>query len=64
MFTLNESTITHRVRDNKTKKIMEKIVKYDDNMKESVNFFLDAVDEFKFSPIQLKKFVEQMKHNI
>jgi hypothetical protein len=46
------------VRDNKTKKIMEKIVKYDDDMKESVSCFLDAVDENKISPLQLNELVE------
>lgn len=35
MFTLNESTITHVFKDKKTKKIMEKIVKLDEPMKDT-----------------------------
>ncbi len=58
MFTLNESTITHMVRDNKTKKIMEKVVKYDDDMKESLDCFLNAVNEFSISSLQVNELIE------
>jgi hypothetical protein len=61
MFTLNESTITNVFKDKKTKRIMEKIVKLDEHMKDTLDLILDTVDEIKITPIQLKELVEKMK---
>lgn len=44
MYTLHESTITNVVKDKKTTKIMEKIVKLDDSMRDSLDSLLEAVN--------------------
>lgn len=43
-YILNETTISHIVKDKKTKKIMEKIVKLDDSMRDSLDSLLEAVN--------------------
>jgi hypothetical protein len=53
MFTLNESTITNVFKDKKTKKIMEKIVKLDDQMRDTFDLILDTVNDFQFTPMHL-----------
>jgi hypothetical protein len=40
---------------------MEKIVKLDEHMKDTLDLILDTVDEIKITPIQLKELVEKMK---
>jgi hypothetical protein len=44
MFILNETTITNVVKDKKTTKIMEKIVKLDDSMRDSLDSLLEVVN--------------------
>jgi hypothetical protein len=63
MYTLNESTITNVFKDKKTRKIMEKIVKLDDHMRDTFDFILDAVNEFQITPSHLKEMVEKIKNN-
>jgi hypothetical protein len=63
MYTLNESTITNVFKDKKTRKIMEKIVKLDDHMRDTFDLILDTVNEFQITPSHLKEMVEKIKNN-